>query len=236
VQVPTQAQQGEVAQTPMVYTAGTYAAAYQRPPTIQRTPSVPGDFRPAQFAFLPAPDFSTARQPSEGGEEEDDDAQGLPPITPRIVNIGEPSPDSKPSATPQEDKRGRDVMRSLIFEAPMRPLDVARSMYLDYTTTQSIKFYNKGCEKLPGEAFNGKLLLTWLIQVQDKAKMFTWTPILTIKGKLLTKQFSELTMEEVRAHAQKYQDRSSREAQNSEMLIQCFKASITRTVYNKVYL
>jgi hypothetical protein len=43
-------------------------------------------------------------------------------------------------------------------------------------------------------------------------------------------------MDEVRAHAQKYQDKSSREAQNSEMLIQCLKASITRTVYNKVYL
>ena len=50
----------------------------------------------------------------------------------------------------------------------MRPLDVAKSMYLDYTTTQSIKFYNKGVEKLPGEPFNGKLLLTWLIPVQDK--------------------------------------------------------------------
>jgi len=43
-------------------------------------------------------------------------------------------------------------------------------------------------------------------------------------------------MEEVRAHAQAYQDRSSREAQNSEMLIQCLKASITRMVYNKIYL
>jgi hypothetical protein len=53
--------------------------------------------------------------------------------------------------------------------------------------------------------------------------MFTWTPILTIKGKLLTKQFSELTMEEVKAHAQRYQDKTSREAQNSEMLIQCLK-------------
>jgi hypothetical protein len=229
VQIPTQVQQGG-AQTPIVYTAGTYAATYQRPPTIQRTPSVPGNFRPAQFAFLPAPDFSTARQPSEDAEEEEEHVQGVPSIAPRIVNLGEPSPDSKPAATSQ------GFMRSMRFEAPMRPLDVARSMYLDYTTTQSIKFYNKGCEKLPGEAFNGKLLLTWLIQVQDKASMFTWTPILTIKGKLLTKQFSELTMEEVRAHAQKYQDKSSREAQNSEMLIQCLKASITRTVYNKVYL
>jgi len=229
VQIPTQVQQGG-AQTPIVYTAGTYAATYQRPPTIQRTPSVPGNFRPAQFAFLPAPDFSTARQPSEDAEEEEEHVQGVPSIAPRIVNLGEPSPDSKPAATSQ------GFMRSMRFEAPMRPLDVARSMYLDYTTTQSIKFYNKGCEKLPGEAFNGKLLLTWLIQVQDKANMFTWTPILTIKGKLLTKQFSELTMEEVKAHAQKYQDKSSREAQNSEMLIQCLKASITRTVYNKVYL
>jgi hypothetical protein len=70
VQVPTQVQQG-VAQTPMVYTAGTYTAAYQRPPTIQRTPSVPSNFRPAQFAFLHAPDFSTARQPSVGAEEEE---------------------------------------------------------------------------------------------------------------------------------------------------------------------
>jgi hypothetical protein len=187
VQVPIQVQQG-VAQTPIVYTAGTYTAAYQRPLTIQRTPSVPSYFRPAQFAFLPAPDFSTARQPSEGVEEEEEEAQGVPPMAPRIVNLGEPSPASKPSATSQE--RGGDIMRSLIFKAPMRLLDMARSMYLDYTTTQSIKFYNKGCEKLPGEAFNGKLLLTWLVQVQDKAKMFTWTPILTINGKLLTKQFS----------------------------------------------
>jgi hypothetical protein len=48
----------------------------------------------------------------------------------------------------------------------MRPLNVARNMYLDYTTTQSIKFYNKGCEKLPGKPFNGKMLMTWLVQVQ----------------------------------------------------------------------
>jgi hypothetical protein len=43
-------------------------------------------------------------------------------------------------------------------------------------------------------------------------------------------------MEEVRTHAQAYQDRSSREAQNLEMLIQCLKASTTRMVYNQIYL
>jgi hypothetical protein len=83
----------------------------------------------------------------------------------------------------------------------MRPLDVARNMYLDYSGVQSIKFYNKGVEKLPGKAFNGKFLLTWLIQVQDKANMFTWTSILTINGRPLTQNFTKITMEEVRAHA-----------------------------------
>jgi hypothetical protein len=80
------------------------------------------------------------------------------------------------------------------------------------------------------------MLLTWLVQVQDKATMFTWTSILTIKGKLLTQHFKEITMEEVRAHVQVYQDRGSREAQNAEMVIQCLKASISKPVYNKVYL
>jgi hypothetical protein len=100
----------------------------------------------------------------------------------------------------------------------MRPLDVARTAYLDYTKTRSIKFYNKGCEKLSGEPFNGKMLLAWLVQVQDKA-MFTWIPVLTIKGKLLTQQIADLSMEEVRLHTQLYHDRATRVAQNAEMLI-----------------
>jgi hypothetical protein len=112
----------------------------------------------------------------------------------------------------------------------MRPLDVQRDMYLDYTTIQAIKFYNKGCEMLSEEAFNGKMLLTWLVQVQDKANMFTWTPIQTIKGKLLTQHYTEITMEDVRTHAQVYQDRASREPQNAEMLIQCLKAYSFKSV------
>jgi hypothetical protein len=43
-------------------------------------------------------------------------------------------------------------------------------------------------------------------------------------------------MEDVRAHAQVYQERASRDAQNTEMLIQYLKASISRAVHNKVYL
>jgi hypothetical protein len=51
-----------------------------------------------------------------------------------------------------------------------------------------------------------------------------------------TTLFTEVTMEDIKAHAQAYQDKASREAQNAEILIQCLKASISRTVYNKVYL
>jgi hypothetical protein len=194
---------------------------------LGRSPSEPANFRPSQFSFLPQLDYRTAREPSEPGDTGSID--GKPIATPPVLN--QPAVSS-----PQDPFRTREALRTLMFEAPMRPLDVARNMYLDYTTTQSIKFYNKGCEKLPGNPFNGKMLLTWLVQVQDKANMFTWTPILTVKEKLLTQHFTELTMEDVKACAQVYQDKASREAQNAEMLIQCLKASISRTVYNKVYL
>ena len=189
-----------------IYLGGTSGVS----PIHKKTPSVPTDFRPSQFAFMPQPDFQSAR---ETMEKEDEDM-----------------------VTPDKGVQGYYSSRVPNFQAPMTPLDVASTSYLDYTKVQSIKFYNKGCEKLPGEQFNGKLLITWLVQIQDKASMFTWLPILTIKGKLLTQQFAELTMEEVVAHAQTYQDKASREAQNAQMLITCLKASITRSVYNKVYL
>jgi hypothetical protein len=217
-----------------VYTAGTYAAH------LRRTPSEPENFRPAQFSFLPQPDYRAAGETSEAGDV------GLPnnapSPAPQFPSSPVPQVQNQPAVPTQQDPaqqnpfRARDGLRALAFEAPMRPLDVQREMYLDYTTTQAIKFYNKGFEKLSGEPFNGKMLLTWLVQVQDKANMFTWTPILSIKGKLLTQHYTEITIDDIRAHAQVYQDRASREAQNAEMLIQCLKASISRAVYNKVFL
>jgi len=208
-------------QSPQVYTAGTYVANFGR------SPSEPANFRPSQFSFLPQPDYRTAREPSKPGDTGSID--GRP-------NATLPIPDQPAVSSPQNLYKSGGALRTFMFEAPMRPLDVARNMYLDYTTTQSIQFYNKGCEKLPGDSINGKMLLTWLVQAQDKANMFTWTSILTIKGKLLTQHFTEITMEEVRAHVQVYQNRGSRETQNAEMLIQCLKASISKPVYNRVYL
>jgi hypothetical protein len=78
-------------------------------------------YRPSQFAF-------TTPQPRQPQEEY------------KFTRSHEDSDGSEPSKPTQLP------MRAFTFEAPMRPLDVARSMYLDYTTTQSIKFYNKGVE------------------------------------------------------------------------------------------
>jgi hypothetical protein len=162
------------------------------PATLTRAAQGTPPYRPPQFAFTtPHPRQSQEEYKSTKSHEDSDE-----------------STSTRPAPSPK---------RAFTFEAPMRPLDVARSMYLDYTTTQSIKFYNKGVEKLPGEEFNRKLLLTWLIQVQDKANMYTWTSILTVKGKLLTQNFTEITMEDVRAHAQIYQDKGTREAQKNSI-------------------
>jgi hypothetical protein len=86
------------------------------------------------------------------------------------------------------------------------------------------------------EIVRGTIHLTWLVQVQDKARMFTWIPIMTIKGKLLTQQFADISMEEVREHAQVYQDRAARDAQNAEMFAsrhQYQEKSITKYTYRR---
>jgi len=66
-------------------------------------------------------------------------------------------------------------------------------------------------------------------------RAFSWLPILTINGKLLTKNYAEIRMDEVRRHAQIYQNEARREAQNAEQLLTCLQASISRTVYNRVH-
>jgi hypothetical protein len=62
-----------------------------------------------------------------------------------------------------------------------------------------------------------------------------WTNVFTIKGRLLTENYAESFLREVRAHAQEYQNEGRRRAQNAEMLLQCLKASICKTVYSRIY-
>jgi hypothetical protein len=114
-------------------------------------------------------------------------------------------------------------------------MDVAKEWFLDYVSPQSIKFYNKAIEHLPGEKFNGNMLHTWLQVLADRAVNCAWINILTIKGKLLTEHYADISLKEIKAHAQEYQNEGRRRAQNAEMLLQCIKASISKAVYFRVH-
>lgn len=192
------------------------------------------------------------QQPNAGNQQQPDPVQRqqqqAPPQGQQQQQVPPPDPTTEALARllnmlrqyPHYAQALDPVTGRLVFprltETPMRPLDVAQEHPMDYTTPQTIKFYNKGIEKLAGDAFDGTLLFTWLIKVQDKALMMAWIGILTIGDKLLTTNFSEITMESVRAHAQLIHEEGGRAAQNSIMLLTCLKNSITTTVYTKVYL
>ncbi len=70
------------------------------------------------------------------------------------------------------------------------------------------------------------MLHTWLQVLADRVVNCAWTNILTIKGKLLTEHYADISLKEIKAHAQEYQNEGRQRAQNSEMLLQCIKASI----------
>jgi hypothetical protein len=79
------------------------------------------------------------------------------------------------------------------------------------------------------------MLYSWLQRIQDKANTCSWTSILTRNGSLLTEKYAEISLEEVRRHAQAYQNVAIRNAQNVEQLIICLKGSITKDVHTRIY-
>ncbi|MFN7676944.1 MAG: hypothetical protein ACK5N5_00310 [Synechococcales cyanobacterium] len=118
----------------------------------------------------------------------------------------------------------------------MEPLSIDHNLYLDYRDPQSIKFFNKGRERLPGDPFSGKNIFSWLKRLEIKANEFHWIPTLTIDGKLLTTHFAELSMDTVKKAAQEFQNEGQRKAQNSRMLFYCITASISQSVMDKLSL
>ena len=118
----------------------------------------------------------------------------------------------------------------------MEPLSIDHNLYLDYRDPQSVKFFNKGRERLPGDPFSGKNIFSWLKRLEIKANEFHWIPTLTIDGKLLTTHFAELSMDTVKKAAQEFQNEGQRKAQNSRMLFYCITASISQSVMDKLSL
>jgi hypothetical protein len=118
----------------------------------------------------------------------------------------------------------------------MEPMRIDHNLYLGYRSPQSIKFFNKGRERLSGHPFSGKNIFSWLKRLEIKANEFHWIPTLTIDGKLLTTYFAELSMDAVKKAAQEFQNEAQRKAQNSRMLFYCITASISQSVMDKLTL
>jgi hypothetical protein len=118
----------------------------------------------------------------------------------------------------------------------MEPLSIDHNFYLDYRNPQSIKFFNKGREKLLGEPFSRKNIFSWLKRHEIKTNEFDWIPTLTIDGKLFTTHIVELSMETVKKAAQESQNEVQRKAQNRRMLFNCITSSISPSVMDKLQL
>jgi len=52
----------------------------------------------------------------------------------------------------------------------MEPLSIDHNLYLDYRDPRSIKFFNKGRERLPGDPFSGKNIFSWLKRLENGSK------------------------------------------------------------------
>jgi hypothetical protein len=94
-------------QLPQVYTAGIYVANFGR------SPSEPANFRPAQFSFLPQPDYRTAREQSDPGDPDNNGGQ---------PDMSRPIPNQPVISSPQNQMKPGEALMAFFFEAPMRPL------------------------------------------------------------------------------------------------------------------
>ena len=68
-------------QTPQVYIAGTIPSRL----TLERSPSLPRNFRPSEFAFMPQPDYESAKEPSDPSKD-DDENKGEAPRRQELIN------------------------------------------------------------------------------------------------------------------------------------------------------
>jgi len=212
-----------VPETP-VQSPATTMQSQTATPTIQPTSGTPSVSTSQMTQFIDPTQLSTAM------------LYQSKPLTPQQQALLSQRPQTQSSliGPTQHSAIANTPSQLATLTAPMRPMDVAKEWYLDYVSLQSIKFYNKAVEPLPGEKFNGTMIHTWLQVITDRAYSCAWDSIITINGKLLTRHYAEITPAEVRAHAQIYQNEGRRKAQNAEMLMQCLKASITKTVYSRI--
>jgi hypothetical protein len=92
-------------------------------------------------------------------------------------------------------------------------------------------------EKLEGELYNGKNLSLFLKKLEEKAQQFNWLTLLNYPqgnppvNKSLLTNYGEITRAEVTRKAATYLGTNNREEQDSDMLFNCLRKSMTNEVY-----
>jgi hypothetical protein len=100
---------------------------------------------------------------------------------------------------------------------------------INYTSSDGAKIYKNGSSKLPVEIdCTPAKLRDVLVAVADRARAFGWDEnILKINGKSLTTDYGQIDLSQIKTHVETYINRRTRKSQDSMMLYQCLKDSLT---------
>jgi hypothetical protein len=128
--------------------------------------------------------------------------------------------------------------------APIRarnPAQWGQNVELDYGTKQDRDYYKQAVEKLEGDLYDGKNLPVFLKKVEGKAYQFGWLNLLsyTYQGnppvtKNMLQHYGEITMTDVRQKTLTYLGLCNRNDQDSDMLYNCLRKSISDGMFAKI--
>jgi hypothetical protein len=111
---------------------------------------------------------------------------------------------------------------------------------LNFGSKQDRDYYKQAIEKLEGDAYDGKDLPVFLKKLEGRAYQFNWLELLTYQvgnppeDKNLLEHYGEITRDVIKAKAVTYLGTNTREDQDSDMLYNCLRKSITDTVFAKI--
>jgi hypothetical protein len=131
-------------------------------------------------------------------------------------------------------------MAAAVVQYARNPVRRTQNDILDYTLKKDIDLYTKGTEKLEGDLYDGDRANppTFLKQFGAKAKQYNWMRILTFgqgaTAKNLIKHYGEITKAEVQAAAVTYLGTDYRRDQDSDMMYNCLRKSVSNAVFAKV--
>jgi hypothetical protein len=132
------------------------------------------------------------------------------------------------------------VQQAPVQVAPVFALFPGAAMpnYLDYSTSEARKIFKNATEAID-DPFDMKSedLQQFLDEVKQRSKRYNWDDVLSVPdtngvNRDLTTAYGLLTLQDCRTHATTYVAAQTRQAQNSVMLEQFIRASLSKTAKN----